>query len=84
MLIGLNAKGIIDHPVRFSGDGVVAVGSDCYGFAGAGSEGVPKDLKSPRGHASLRQAMLLRYSESQVATFLSGNAERVLRTGWGR
>ena len=69
----------IDHLVRYGGEDVVAIGSDFDGFTS-----VPKDLKSPRGYANLRQAMLGRYSESQVAKFLSGNAERVLRAGWGR
>ena len=69
----------IDHLARHGGEEVVAIGSDFDGFTS-----VPRDLKSPRGYTSLRQAMLRRYSESQVAKFLSGNAERVLRAGWGR
>jgi membrane dipeptidase len=69
----------IDHLVRHGGEDVVAIGSDFDGFTV-----VPGDLKSPRDYASLRAAMLRRYSESQVAKFLSGNAERVLRAGWGR
>ena len=69
----------IDQLARHGGEDVVAIGSDFDGFTA-----VPKDLKSPRGYANLRQAMLRRYSESQVAKFLSGNAERVLKAGWGR
>ena len=69
----------IDHLVRYGGEDVVAIGSDFDGFTT-----VPRDLKSPRGYANLRQAILRRYSESQVAKFLSGNAERVLKAGWGR
>jgi membrane dipeptidase len=69
----------IDHLVRYGGEEVIAIGSDFDGFTV-----VPRDLKSPRGYASLRQAMLRRYSESQVTKFLSGNAERVLKAGWGR
>ena len=69
----------IDRLARHGGEDVVAIGSDFDGFTS-----VPRDLKSPRGYTSLRQAMLRRYSESQVAKFLSGNAERVLRAGWGR
>ena len=69
----------IDHLVRCGGEEVVAIGSDFDGFTA-----VPRGLTSPRGYTSLRQAMLSRYSEPQVAKFLSGNAERVLRAGWGR
>ena len=69
----------IDHLVRHGGEDVVAIGSDFDGFTI-----VPRDLKSPRDYANLRQTMLGRYSESQVTKFLSGNAERVLRAGWGR
>jgi membrane dipeptidase len=69
----------IDHLVRHGGEDVVAIGSDFDGFTV-----VPRDLKSPRDYATLRQAMLRRYSETQVTKFLSGNAERVLQAGWGR
>jgi membrane dipeptidase len=69
----------IDHLVRHGGEDVVAIGSDFDGFTV-----VPRDLKSPRDYGSLRAAMLCRYSETQVTKFLSGNAERVLKAGWGR
>jgi membrane dipeptidase len=69
----------IDQLVRYGGEEVVAIGSDFDGFTV-----VPRDLKSPRGYTNLRQTMLGRYSEPQVAKFLSGNAERVLKLGWGR
>jgi membrane dipeptidase len=69
----------IDHLVRHGGEDVVAIGSDFDGFTA-----VPRDLRSPRDYGSLRQVMLRRYPEPQVAKFLSGNAERVLKTGWGR
>jgi len=69
----------IDQLVRHGGDDVVAIGSDFDGFTS-----VAKDLKSPRGFAHLREMMLRQYSGSRVAKFLCGNAERVLKEGWGR
>jgi membrane dipeptidase len=69
----------IDHLVRHGGDDVVAIGSDFDGFTR-----VAKDMKSPRDYASFREAMLRKYTETQVAKFLAGNAWRVLEEGWGR
>ena len=43
---------------------------------------VPKDFKSPRDYNRLRNLLQKRYSDTLVEKFLSGNAERVLRTGW--
>lgn len=69
----------VDHLVQVGGEGVVAFGSDFDGFTG-----VPADWRSPRDYNRIRAALLKKYTEDQVARFLSGNAERVLREGWGK
>ncbi len=69
----------IDRLIDQGGEDVVAIGSDFDGFTS-----VPKDLKSPRGYRTLREAMLRKYTEDQVHKFLQGNAQRVLRDGWGK
>ncbi len=69
----------IDRLIDQGGEDVVAIGSDFDGFTS-----VPKDLKSPRGYRTLREAMLKKYTEAQVQKFLQSNAERVLRDGWGK
>ncbi len=69
----------IDHLVQHGGDEVVAFGSDFDGFTG-----VPKDLKSPRDFKRVREALVDRYGEERARKFLSGNADRVLREGWGK
>jgi len=69
----------IDRVIDQGGEDVVAIGSDFDGFTS-----VPKDLKSPRGYRTLREAMLKKYTEDQVQKFLRGNAERVLKDGWGK
>ncbi len=68
----------IEHLVQHGGEDVVAIGSDYDG-----TPDVSKELRSPRAYASLRQTLLRKYTETQVAKFLSGNAERVLKDGWG-
>jgi microsomal dipeptidase-like Zn-dependent dipeptidase len=73
------AVNAIGHLVQHGGEEVVAIGSDFDGTPDA-----PKDLKSPRAYSNLREALLRKYSEGQVAKFLSSNAERVLENGWGR
>ena len=69
----------VDHLIQHGGEDVVAIGSDFDG-----TPDTPADLKSPRDYKGLRQAMLAKHTETQVAKFLSGNAERVLKNGWGR
>ncbi len=69
----------IDRLIDQGGEDVVAIGSDFDGFTS-----VPKDLKSPRGYRTLREAMLKKYTEDQVHKFLQGNAQRVLKDGWGK
>jgi membrane dipeptidase len=71
--------GAIDHLIQHGGEDIVAFGSDFDG----NFDILPEDVKSPRGYAGLREAMLRKYTEDQVAKFMSGNAERVLRDGWG-
>jgi membrane dipeptidase len=89
MAIDLHAKGYarrgieialasMDYLIQHGGEDVVAIGSDFDGFTK-----VPKDLRSPRDYAGLRQAMLRKYTPAQVAKFLNGNAERALKMGWG-
>jgi membrane dipeptidase len=72
--------GAIDYLIQCGGEDVVAFGSDFDGYFAV----LPEDVKSPRGYAGLRDAMLSKYTEEQVAKFMSGNAERVLRDGWGK
>lgn len=69
----------IDHLIEHGGEDVVAFGSDFDGFTG-----VPKDFASPRDFKRLRTLLEQHYTSSQVEKFLRGNADRVLRTGWGR
>lgn len=71
--------GTVDHLIKHGGEDCVAFGSDFDGFTY-----VPKDFKSPRDFNRLRTLLLKKYSETQVEKFLSGNAERVLRLGWGK
>ena len=70
----------IDYLVQHGGEEVVAFGSDFDGNFAV----LPEDVKSPRGYDRLREAMFRKYTEDQVAKFMSGNAERVLRDGWGK
>jgi len=72
--------GGIDYLIRYGGEDVVAFGSDFDGNAVA----LSKDLRSPRDYHALREAMLRKYTEDQVAKFMCSNAERVLRSGWGK
>ncbi|MCX5759170.1 MAG: membrane dipeptidase, partial [Candidatus Hydrogenedentes bacterium] len=69
----------IDHLVRYGGEDVVAIGSDFDG-----TTDVAKDMRSPRDYRPLREAMLRKYTEDQVAKFTCGNAERALKNGWGK
>ncbi len=69
----------VDHLIQNGGEEVVAFGSDFDGFTGP-----PKDFKSPRDYNRLREILLQKYSEEQVQKFLSGNADRVLKEGWGK
>jgi microsomal dipeptidase-like Zn-dependent dipeptidase len=55
------------------------MGSDYDGYFAP----LPKDIKAPGGYSALRAAMLRRYTEQQSAKFMSMNAERVLKSGWG-
>lgn len=68
----------IDYLIRHGGEEVVAIGSDFDG-----TSDVSKDLRSPRAYAGVREAVLRKYSETQTRKFFSGNAERVLKDGWG-
>lgn len=69
----------IDHLVEHGGDDCVAFGSDFDGFTD-----VPRDFKSPRDYNRLRTLLSDRYGHARAEKFLSGNALRVLRTGWGK
>jgi membrane dipeptidase len=69
----------IDHLIAHGGEDCVAFGSDFDGFTS-----VPKDFKSPRDYNRLRELLKKRYTPTQVEKFLSGNADRVLREGWGK
>jgi membrane dipeptidase len=69
----------IEHLVQHGGEAVVALGSDFDG-----TTDVPKELRSPRAYRDLRQVLLRKYTEAQVEKFLNGNAERVLKDGWGK
>ncbi len=69
----------VDFLVQHGGEDVVAMGSDLDGFTT-----VPKDMRSPRGYRTLREAMQKKYTDRQVEKFLHGNAERVLQAGWGK
>ena len=68
---------IVEHMVDKGGEDVVAFGSDFDGFTGP-----PRDFKSPRDYKRIRDALLRRFSEAQVAKFLSENVLRALKTGW--
>lgn len=67
----------VDHLINIGGEEVVAFGSDFDGFTG-----VPKEWRSPSDYNCVREALLQKYSETQVEKFLGGNADRVLRMGW--
>ncbi len=69
----------IDLLVRYGGEDVVAIGSDFDG-----TTDVAEDMRSPRDYRALREAMLRKYTEDQVAKFTYGNAERALKNGWGK
>lgn len=69
----------INHLMKHGGEDVVAIGSDFDGFTGP-----PKDFKSPRDFVRLRELLRRHYTDDQVRKFLRGNAERVLREGWGK
>lgn len=69
----------VEHLINMGGEDVVAFGSDFDGFTG-----VPADWRSPRDYNRLREALLKKYSDTQVEKFLNGNADRVLREGWGK
>jgi membrane dipeptidase len=69
----------VEHLIEHGGEEVVSFGSDFDGFTG-----VPRDFKSPRDYNRLRGLLLQKYSENQVEKFLGGNADRLLREGWGR
>ena len=69
----------IGHLIQHGGEEVVAFGSDFDGFTGP-----PKDFTSPRDYNRVREILLRNYSDTQVEKFLSGNADRVLRLGWGK
>lgn len=68
----------IDTLMRHGGEDVVAFGSDFDGYTGP-----PRDFKSPRDYVRLREVLARRYTPRQVEKFLYGNADRVLREGWG-
>lgn len=69
----------IDHLVKHGGDEVVAFGSDFDGFTAP-----PPNFKSPRDYVRIREAVIRKYGEQRAACFLNGNAERVIRLGWGK
>ena len=75
-----NIIACIDHLIQHGGEDVVAFGSDFDGYF----KMLPKDIKTPRGYSAIREAIMKKYSEDQVAKFMSGNAERVLQEGWGK
>jgi membrane dipeptidase len=70
----------IDYLIRYGGEDVVAFGSDFDGYFAT----LPRDIRSPRGYNALREAMRRKYTDAQVAKFMNGNAERVLKAGWGK
>ena len=70
----------VDYLIQHGGEDVVAFGSDFDGYPKV----LPKDIKAPRGYSAIRDALMKKYTETQVAKFMSGNAERVLRDGWGK
>ncbi len=69
----------VEHLINVGGEDVVAFGSDFDGFTG-----VPSDWRSPRDYNRVREALLKKYTATQVEKFLSGNADRVLREGWAK
>lgn len=69
----------VEHLIKHGGEECVAFGSDFDGFTDP-----PKDWASPRDYNNVRSWLLEKYSEEQVAKFLFGNADRVLREGWGK
>jgi membrane dipeptidase len=69
----------INHLVQHGGEDVVAFGSDFDGFTGP-----PAEWKSPRDYNFVRELLLKHYNEKQTDKFLNGNADRVLRDGWGK
>lgn len=69
----------IEYLVQNGGEDVVAIGSDFDGYAETA-----KGLASPRDYGAVRKALLANYTEEQTAKFLFGNADRLLRMGWGR
>ena len=70
---------MIDFMIEHGGEEVVAFGSDFDGFTAP-----PRDFKSPRDYSRIRDMLLRKYRPEQVDKFFSGNADRVLREGWGR
>jgi membrane dipeptidase len=74
-----SALDAMDYLVQHGGEDVVAMGSDLDGFTT-----VAKDMRSPRGYRTLREAMLKKYTDTQMEKFLHRNAERVLQEGWGK
>lgn len=68
----------VKHLVQHGGEEVVALGSDFDGFTDP-----PPDFKSPRDFVPLHALLLEHFPEEQVNKFLQGNADRVLREGWG-
>jgi len=69
----------VDHIIQHGGEDCVAFGSDFDGFTGP-----PRDWKSPRDYNNVRAWLLEKYTPEQVDKFLHGNADRVLREGWGK
>jgi membrane dipeptidase len=69
----------IEHLIQHGGEDVVAIGSDFDG-----SPDTPSDLRSPRAYKTLREELQKIYSEPQVIKFLSSNALRAIKAGWGK
>lgn len=69
----------VDYLIQHGGEDVVALGTDFDGL-----HPTPEGLESPRRFGTIRDALLAKYTEDQTAKFLYDNADRLLRTGWGK
>lgn len=69
----------VEYLIRHGSEDVVAIGTDFDGL-----HPTPMGLESPRRFGDIRNALLAEYTEDQTAKFLYGNADRMLRIGWGK
>jgi len=68
----------IQHIIDHGGEDAAAIGTDFDGFTDP-----PPDFKSPRDFVALRALLEDHFTAAQVDKILHGNADRVLRLGWG-